>query len=147
MQLSRELIEKGNSWIDGFLLTGDNSKLVQLVIGPKRPAQAIAHFKRYANEQDMANDVNGRVVKVEYQRMNLKNLAVDLEYDDQEMFYAKVFDAINSHIAWHYGEAYKLELSDIDLKRCSYNQSLSTIAVVQDHPFWYDCCFIRNSKK
>ena len=36
MKLSRELIEKGNSWIDSFLLTEENSEFVQLILNPQK---------------------------------------------------------------------------------------------------------------
>ncbi len=138
MKLSRELIEKGNSWIDSFLLTEENSEFVQLILNPQKPAKAIAHFRRFKSPLDKT----GNIVKVEYERLSLRKLIVSFPYKTSEEFFDGALEYINRAIAFEHGEAYTLSLDDVNIARCVYHPFQSSIAIREDHPFWYDACQI-----
>ena len=77
MNISNDLAKRGNEWIPRFLLTEKNSEFVRFEPNPKQPSELTAIFKCYANEAAKNSRIDGRTVKVNYQRHDLKKLYVE----------------------------------------------------------------------
>lgn len=146
MNIGTDLAKRGNEWIPRYLLEEENSEFVEYQLNAKRPSEITAVFKSYPNESSKKLDVGSRPVRVTYNRLDLKTLFVKFAYASKEDFYEKALDEVNKAITLRYGPSFVIGLEDIDLPHCTYNASMSVLAVKPTCPFWYDRCIITNEK-
>ena len=147
MNISNDLAKRGNEWIPRFLLTEKNSEFVRFEPNPKQPSELTAIFKCYANEAAKNSGIDGRTVKVNYQRHDLKKLYVEFPWSSPEEFYEKALDEVNKVIVARYGEDYSIALDEVDVTRCHYGESMASLAVKITSAFWYDRCIVTNVKR
>ena len=146
MNISSDLAKRGNEWIPRYLLVEENSEFVEFLTNPKHPHEITAVFKSYPNEHSKDLGLGGRIVKVSYQRLDLKSLFVKFSHQSKEEFYEKALDEVNKVITARYGKELNIELNEVDLEHCNYSDKLSVLAVKSDCGFWFDRCIISNEK-
>lgn len=147
MKINNDLAKRGNQWIASYLLTEENSEFVEFQPVPKHTDEIVAVYRVFPNAASKELGVGGRLVNVNYQRLDLKQLYVTFAFTNQDDFYEQVLKEINKVIIKKFGEPYILELDDIDISNCRYNDKMPRIAVKSLSPFWFDFCYITNSLK
>ena len=146
MNISTDLAKRGNEWIPRYLLEEENSEFVEFQTNPKLPSEITALFKSYPNESSRKLGVGARLVRVSYNRLDLKTLFVKFHYESKEEFYEKALDEVNKAIIKRYGTGFVIDLDEIDIAQCNYCEKMSILSVKPTCGFWFDRCFISNEK-
>ena len=146
MNISNDLAKRGNEWIPRYLLVEENSEFVEFLTNPKQPCEITAVFKSYPNESSKQLGVGARLVKVTYNRLDLKTLFVKFSYKSKEEFYEKALEEVNKAITARYGKEFNIDLNEVDIDHCTYCDKMSILSVNKNCGFWFDRCFISNEK-
>lgn len=131
--LSKEIVDKGNSWMGDFLLASDLSVLESLEQVVTNQAQRRAHFTEYPNLESKLARIGGKARSFTYTRLNLDTLdasaLVNIDVNDK---LASTVDVLNLQIADP-----NLKLLPEDFSEITIDAHGWYVKIAEDHPLWW----------
>lgn len=139
------ILTKLNCWVDNYVLNPECTIVDS--IKPDERDLTVSHvvFKTYPSEENKLLNINARLVKFKFPKINVAQISFKTKYNDINEFLEIALDEINSQLENHAIE-FRMELADIDVSASKFSNTECLIKMNRSSKYFYGNLLITNGK-